>query len=133
MNNNLHNLAREAKLRIKNGYMFNSEESSKTKILSEIDTAIDGSLNDYNENIKDGIFYKKVKAMLSENIDVYNPLGKLIEREIFDKLKFNERERYILKLSSKYLLCKNKILSEIADNWYINFCYYFQIMIKWIY
>ena len=133
MNNNLHNLAREAKLRIKNGYMLNSEESSKTKILSEIDTAIDGSLNGYNENIKDGFFYKKVKAMLSENIDVHNPLGKLIEREIFDKLKFNERERYILKLSSKYLLCKNKILSEIADNWYINFCYYFQIMIKWIY
>jgi len=50
----------------------------------------------------DEVFYKKVVALLQDDIDIIDPIGKLVDREVFDALSATARQKYILDLSAKF-------------------------------
>lgn len=60
------------------------------------------------ENTQDVEFKQKVYSMLSQNCDITNPLVKLIDKNVFDKLTEIEKERMILEISEKYINLKNQ-------------------------
>lgn len=61
---------------------------------------------------EDAKLYGKVKQMLDENEDVVNPLAKLIDYKIYNKLNDSEKERYLLVLANKYKQYKIKYYDE---------------------
>jgi len=56
--------------------------------------------------------YGKVKAMLEEDADVFNPIAKLIDYKIFNKLDAFAKERYVFDLVDKYKRYKQKYIEE---------------------
>lgn len=48
-------------------------------------------------------FYLKVKHLLDTEGEVSDAIGRLTDREVFDKLSYEEKQRYTLNLSTKYL------------------------------
>ncbi len=109
MSESLHSLAKAAKNRIRNG--FHKDGSFNKELLSETAATVDNSSENLSA-VKDDGFYLKVCNILKKNFDVSNPIGELIDKAYYDNLESGERERYILKLSAKYLLCKNRFLKE---------------------
>ncbi len=61
---------------------------------------------------EDDKFYNKVKVMLDENHDITNPIAKLIDYKIFNKLEENAKERYLFELVEKYKEYKSKYDKE---------------------
>ena len=60
------------------------------------------------ENIKNGKddeneFYLKVKKILDEEGEISDAIGRLTDREVFDSLSYNEKQKYTLSLSERYL------------------------------
>lgn len=56
--------------------------------------------------------YGKIKNMLDENEDVTNPIARLIDYKVFNKLDDSAKERYIFNLVDKYKNYKDKYYSE---------------------
>ena len=52
-----------------------------------------------------------VRAMLEGGI-VINPLGRLTDHAVFDKLSESERQRYILELAASYRRCLENLQRE---------------------
>ena len=62
------------------------------------------------EQPQDDKMYKRVCAMLDSNEITINPIGQLIEREIYDQMDDAARQRYVLELSEKF--------RELRDRYY---------------
>lgn len=86
-------LAANAKYRMKNGY-FQEEEHDKS-ILPSMEK-------------EEKRVYSKMLEMSEEDTIIFNPLGRLVDHNVFDKLSEIQKERYILELSNIYL----KLLSR---------------------
>lgn len=56
--------------------------------------------------------YNKVKQILSSDEDIFNPLARLIDYKIYNKLTPQAQERYILNLVDKYKTYKAKFEQE---------------------
>jgi len=122
-NNTLRALAQKAKNRLK----AISCESTKSNSIS-----IDNTNKVYEEaclsarvqyaiiasqkRIEDDPLYNKVKKMLIKNVDVQNPLSQLIDQNIFSHLSSTEQEKYMYKLSKRYITIREHVLSEIKEN-----------------
>ena len=105
---------REAKKRLKSGFWQNYKTNlnqeleraekqgiSPTKVKEYYAYKVTGDINkskDENE-----AFYNKVKKLLDEEGEVPNALGRLTDTEYFNTLTYDERQRYTLSLSEKYL------------------------------
>jgi len=61
---------------------------------------------------EDDKFYKKVKEILNENIDVIDPISRLIDYKIYNKLDNRAKERYFFDLVDKYKKYRNKYQEE---------------------
>lgn len=61
---------------------------------------------------EDTKFYGKVKQMLDQDQDVVNPIAKLIDYKVFNKLDDMAKERYLFDLVDKYKECKSKYEQE---------------------
>lgn len=57
-------------------------------------------------------FYGKVCAILEEDENVTNPIGRLIDRDEFEKLDTDNRQRYILELSRKFREMRERYYRE---------------------
>ena len=57
-------------------------------------------------------FYLKVKTLLDEHGEVSDAIGRLTDRELFSTLSYEERQRYTMELSSKYLVALEKYRKE---------------------
>lgn len=51
---------------------------------------------------------KKIFALLKNNSDCIDPIGRLIDHEVYDRLSDERKQAYVLKLSKEY--------REIADS-----------------
>ena len=119
-----------AKQRMRMGY-WQAMTEERTKKLEELGTGYasvqlvkemqlaqvrrDGQLAlGSNQAIADEILYKKVCALLDEDEDIVNPLGKLVDRETYDKLDEGNRQKYILDLSKKFCEMKARYYKERA-------------------
>ena len=70
-----------------------------------------------NTNIKiidnyDKDFYNKVKEIINENCDIFNPLKKLMDQDKLMKLDERGRERYLLETIEKYQQARKMIEKE---------------------
>lgn len=61
---------------------------------------------------RDEQLYGKVRAMLDRDEDIINPIGQLVDKEVFDKLDEGNRQRYILELSAKFRELKERYYKE---------------------
>ena len=116
-NNNLKSLANMAKQRLKNGkytkdvkkevitktrassYFYRNAMALRKKGLKAEFITID---------LKDEKFEKKVFNLLSEDSLICNPIGKLVDKPYYNSLNEFEKQQYILCLSDKYNMVKDK-------------------------
>ena len=95
------NFDENTSLAIENGI---SEVRVKSSIAEKVQSEIRGQREDE--------FYLKVKAMLDAEGEVSDAIGRLTDREVYDKLSYEEKQRYNLELSAKYLAALNKYKKE---------------------
>ncbi len=76
----------------------------KTRLYSKVKSAIMGEEEDD--------FYLKVKRLLDEYGEVSDAIGRLTDREYFETLSYEERQRYTWELSAKYLAALEKYRKE---------------------
>lgn len=105
-------LARAAKKRIKSNFWQEckkslDEDAEKAKALgigevrarSELTRRVKSEL----KGEKEDEFYLRVKAMLDAEGEVSDAIGRLTDREYYETLSYEEKQRYNLRLSSRYL------------------------------
>jgi len=64
--------------------------------------------------VSDEILYKKVCTLLDSDEVITNPIGALVDSELYEKLDEGNRQKYILDLSKKYRELKARYQSEKA-------------------
>ncbi len=105
---------KEAKKRLKQGFWQNYHNNLNNELARAEQSGISSSkVKEYYaikvsgdiKNTKDEFdaFYKKVKKLLDEEGEVSNAIGRLTDKDYFEKLSYDERQRYTLSLSEKYL------------------------------
>lgn len=119
----LKDYAKEAKRRLKSSFW----QDYKSKVDSEISIAeADGvsvsKVKEYyqtkvNFTLKaskdDEDFYLKVKNLLIEYGEVSDAIGRLTDKEYFNSLSYEQKQRYTLELSNKYIKAKERYYKEI--------------------
>lgn len=106
--------AKEAKARLKNGFWQNYKSDLKQKIdLAKEAGVAPSKVKEYytsvvSENIKsrkndEEEFYLKVKKILDEEGEISDAIGRLTDKDAFNNMTYNERQKYTLALSERYL------------------------------
>jgi len=57
---------------------------------------------------EDLAFLKKVYTLLNSNEDIYNPIGKLIDKSTFSNLSQIEQQQHVLYIAERYNDARNK-------------------------
>lgn len=129
--NELKRRARLAKQRLKMGYWETFEEQ-KAKVIDAVGTTENGVVlanelvrekikrefkfvNDAQAQ-KDEILYSKVCAILDSDEIVMNPIGRLVNKDEYERLDDNGRQRYILELSEKFRELQERYYKERRGN-----------------
>ena len=111
------NLAHAAKQRLKNNFWEDCKKNfdanataakamglNEGKIKTELHTRVQSEI----KGEKQDDFYLKVKALLDKEGEVSDAIGRLTDREYYETLSYEEKQRYNLTLSSKYLRALEK-------------------------
>ncbi|MDR2202680.1 MAG: hypothetical protein LBP26_08020 [Clostridiales bacterium] len=56
--------------------------------------------------------YQKVRAMLDEDEDVTNPIGRLVDKDAYEGMDEPNRQKYILELSKKFRQMRERYYAE---------------------
>ena len=117
-NNNLKSMASIAKERLRKGLYTNAEKIKAKNAMNVNSYFIKNfnSMKKLNSQIEfvtitneiDEQFVNKVYSILNSDIDIYNPIGRLVDADVFNKLSDIEKQSYVLNLADKY----NKIKEE---------------------
>ena len=113
--------ARRAKQRIKNGFWTDCKEEYESQMqqarLQGVNESKAGRF--FAERISRQIageteddFYLRVKHMLLEEGEVSNAIGRLTDKPYYDSLSYEEKQRYTLSLSEKYLRALERFRRE---------------------
>lgn len=76
----------------------------KSRMYAKVKSVIRGETEDE--------FYLKVKKLLDEHGEVSDAIGRLTDKEYFQTLSYEERQRYTMELSAKYLAALEKYRKE---------------------
>lgn len=111
--NALKSLAQKAKHRLKS-VGLNAESTVTTTNVENVirKCAVSYKTASMEKQLEDDVLYPKVKRMLDEDIDTPFPLRALIDQKVYAKLSSTEKEKYILDLSKRYALFREKYLKE---------------------
>lgn len=114
-NKSLKQYCKDAKKRLKNGFWqeyFDSREKiiekaqlnggSPEKVKEYLDSRLSSKIRD-QINETDEKFYEKVKKILLEEGEIPNAIGRLTNKSEFELLSYDERQRYTLSLSERYV------------------------------
>ena len=114
-------LARQAKDRVKNGFWQNCKDD----IDERMEKAKELGLNEskagryFKEKVsksllgeKEDDFYLTVKAMLLKDGEVSDAIGRLTDKAYYETLSYEEKQRYTLSLSEKYLRALERFRRE---------------------
>ena len=93
----LKSAAKSAKQRMKKGFWEHCEKSVRESV---------------EEAKRQGEFYLRVKEMLLSEGEVSDAIGRLTDREYFSTLSYEEKQRYTLSLSEKYLRALERFRRE---------------------
>ncbi len=114
---------KEAKKRLKQGFWKNYQENlDKELVRAEMNGISTSKVKEYYsikisediKNTKDEFekFYVKVKRMLDDEGEVSNAIGRLTDKEYFETLSYDEKQRYTLNLSEKYIQAVERYRKE---------------------
>lgn len=116
---------KDAKNRLKKGFWQNYKKEVETRIdAAKKEGVSESKVKEYcakrtAEEIKFGAsddFYLKVKAMLDEEGEVSDAIGRLTDKEYFETLSYEEKQRYTLTLSEKYVKAVERYRMEKSIN-----------------
>lgn len=112
-------LAQRAKYRLRAISVENKNEediSNDTKSYSEacLSAKIQYAIIASQKRVQDDPLYNKVKRILLKDIDVINPLAQIIEHDMYDELDEPQKEKYMYKLSKRYVEIRKFVLKELA-------------------
>lgn len=120
-------LAKEAKKRLKSGFWQKQiEESNKRKEKAVMEGVAVSKVIEYNLNKTRRLissddfvndeqrFYDKVKSLLDEFGESDDMVGRLIDKEYFETLSYEQKQRYMLFVSDKYLSALSRYRKEKA-------------------
>ena len=115
------NLAHAAKQRLKNNFWEDCKRNidananaaramglNENKVKSTMHTRVQSEI----KGEKQDDFYLKVKELLDREGEVSDAIGRLTDREYFETLNYEEKQRYTLTLSGKYLRALEKYRKE---------------------
>lgn len=108
----LKRMAQMAKNRLRN--KVNEKENKAFKNRGQFKIIYGDSVDIKSKIItrEDKKLYEKVKELLSQNEEVVNPIARLIDYKIYNKLDDTSKERYLFDLVNKYKKYKEKIYQE---------------------
>ena len=121
MAKSLRELAREAKCRLKSGFWNECKEDLDKNILSAREQGINESKVEryFADKItatlngeKEDEFYLKVKQLLLAEGEVSDAIGRLTDVDYYATLSYEEKQRYNLSLSEKYLRALERFRHE---------------------
>ena len=121
MERNLKVLAREAKQRMKRGFWTQCKQELDAERSHAREQGINESKMEryFQEKITEQIkgdapdeFYLKVRDMLLSEGEVSDAIGRLTDRAYYDTLSFDEKQRYTLELSGRYLRALERFKKE---------------------
>ena len=117
----LRTLARQAKIRIKNGFWEDCKEDLNERLERAKELGINESKAGryFKDKVSAGIlgetqdeFYLKVKEMLLKDGEVSDAIGRLTDKAYYETLSYEEKQRYTLSLSEKYLRALERFRRE---------------------
>ena len=115
------NMARAAKQRLKNNFWEDCKRNldagayqAREQGLNEVKvkSTLHGRVKSEIKGEKQDEFYLKVKRLLEEEAEVSDALGRLTDRVYYDTLSYEEKQRYTMQLSNKYLKALEKYRKE---------------------
>ena len=114
-------LARQAKERVKTGFWQECKEGLDERVEKAKELGLNESKAGryFAEQVsakiageKEDEFYIKVKQILIQEGEVSNAIGRLTDKAYFDTLSYEEKQRYTLALSEKYLRALERFRRE---------------------
>lgn len=118
----LRELAKEAKGRLKEGFWSEAKENIREQTLSAKEQGLNERRAEryFTEKIASSVqgeqsddeFYKKVKELLLTEGEVSDAIGRLTDKAYYETLSYEEKQRYSLALSEKYLACLKRFRKE---------------------
>jgi len=105
-------------MRSKNDLLKKLALQAKKRLIGEVQITYYNNRDEFKSNVKTisceehEKFYEKVCKLLSENKDIRNPIGKLIDYEIYNSLPSSSKEKYFFDLIDKYSECKERFEKE---------------------
>lgn len=116
---------KEAKKRLKQGFWQNYRNNLDEEIArAELSGISSSKIKEYysckitaqirNTQDEEEEFYLKVKKLVDEEGEVSNAIGRLTDKEHFESLSYDEKQRYNLNLSEKYLKALERYRKEKA-------------------
>ncbi len=116
---------KEAKGRLKSGFWQNYKKEVDTEVIRAEKEGVSVSKvkEYYAEKVREDIFktsnsaetfYFKVKNLLDSVGEVSDALGRLTDKEKYETLSYEEKQRYNLDLSAKYLKAVERYKKEKA-------------------
>ncbi len=116
--------AREAKKRLKSGFWTTYKQSLQKELEDAKHNGVpENKVREYfaykvtsgietSETDDEQVFYKRVKKLLDEEGEVSNVIGRLTDKIYFESLSYDEKQRYTLSLSEKYLKALERYKKE---------------------
>ncbi len=113
--------ARRAKRRIKTGFWTECQENMDEQLLKAREQGLNESkvgrffaaqVTAQIEGKQEDDFYLKVKQMLLTEGEVSDAIGRLPDNEYYATLSYEEKQRYTLNLSEKYLRALERFRAE---------------------
>ena len=105
---------KEAKQRLKSGFWEKYKQGLEDELSRAEKEGISANcIKDYysqkvsdsirNNNTDEETFYKRVKDLLDSEGEVSDAIGRLTDKEYFGTLSYEEKQRYTLSLSERYI------------------------------
>ena len=113
--------ARKAKMRMKSGFWAQTDAERERKIEKAREHGLNESkagryfaaqVSAQIEGRKEDDFYLRVKKMLLSEGEVSDAIGRLTDKELYSTLSYEEKQRYTLALSEKYLRALERFRAE---------------------
>lgn len=116
-------IARDAKKRIKNGFWNECKEKKASSLIeakkmglneSKAERYFMGRVSEtVNGKKPEDEFYLRVKEMLERDGEVSDAIGRLTDKPYYDSLSYEEKQRYTLSLSERYLRALERYKREL--------------------
>ena len=120
-NSTLKDEARKAKTRLKRGFWINCKENLDERLEMARNQGVNESkagryfaeqVAKQITGVKEDDFYLRVKALLLSEGEVSDAIGRLTDKPYFDTLSYEEKQRYTLSLSERYLRALERFRRE---------------------